>query len=46
MAEGVECDGRRSRMRWSKETNTMAEGVECDGWRSRIRWLEEKTEKD
>ena len=26
MAEGVECDGQRRRMRWLEETNAMAEG--------------------
>ena len=36
MAGGVECDGRRSRMRWPKETNPMAEGDESDGCRRRL----------
>ena len=33
MAEEVECDGWRSRMRWLKESNAMAEGDECCGRR-------------
>ena len=37
MAEGVECGGRRSRMRWLKESNEEAEGDECCGWRRRLR---------
>ena len=41
MADGVECGGRRSRIRWPKESNTMAEGDECCGCRRRIRWQKE-----
>ena len=36
MAEGVECDSRRSRMRWLEETDAMAGGDECDGCRRRL----------
>lgn len=40
MAEGVECDGRRRRIRWPKESNAMAGGVEYDGWRRRLRRID------
>ena len=41
MAEGDECDGRRSRMRWQKESNAMAGGDECDGRGRRMLWQKE-----
>ena len=41
MAEGDECDSRRSRMQWLEETNAIAEEVECSDRRRRMLWQEE-----
>ena len=36
MAEGVESDDQRNRMRWLEESNAMAEWDGCGGWRRRM----------